>query len=287
MLAQQLLGAPLAKRLYAQIHQDAELMREHGKPIFIQGILVGDDPASLSYLRIKAQMCQKCSIDFALKRFVAGVSEDEVISYIDKQNSDQSVTGIIVQLPLPRVINRERVLGTVTPAKDIDAFFYTLEKNVYDLDIRPPTPAGMLALFDQTGVNISGKNVVIVGHGILVGRPLARMLRERGMEPTVVVQSTPNYRDIIASADVLFTGVGEFNLVKANMIKPGVVIIDAGYSKIDDVVYGDVARECAQIASFMTPPVGGVGPLTVAYLLKNAVSLAKLQTHHNESGVMN
>lgn len=275
MSAKELLGAPLANRLYAEIRDQATQLREAGKPLFIRAILVGDDPASLSYLRIKQSMCEKCSIDFELNRFESDCREDEVVSYIQDQDADNSVSGIIVQLPLPNHMNRDRILSAVSPEKDIDAFYFTMAQVTLDTGIRPPTPAGMLALFDQTGESLQRKNVVVIGHGILVGKPLAQMLRERGVEPQVVVRDTPHYEAIIASADVLFTGVGEFNLVKPNMIKRGVIIIDAGYTKIDDVVYGDVAHECTLTASYMTPPVGGVGPLTVAYLLKNAVTLAK------------
>ncbi len=278
MTAKMLLGKPLASKIYEDVTLAAKALKANGKSVHIRGVLVGDDPASIAYLRIKEQRCRECHIYFSLVSYPADIAEDELVQSIKHMNSDDDITGIIIQLPLPSTVDRDLVLKTVMPRKDIDAFFYTLRVPT-DLPetILPPTPAGMMRILDQYNILLENKQIVVVGNGLLVGNPLLQLLKQRGFHPVLVDTHTPKYVEIIQSADVLFTGVGQANVITPEMIKPGVVIVDAGYDKVGDKVYGDVSADCMAKAAYMTPAIGGIGPLTVACLLSNAVELAKLQ----------
>ncbi len=277
MAAVALLGQPIADRIYSDLKHDVERLMEHGRHVHIRGVLVGSDPASIAYLNIKERTCQKYGLEFSLVSFPENVTQDALVAALGSYNQDQSITGVIVQLPLPNHLDRDVVLQTVVPHKDIDAFFYTLQTVLTNPpEIRPPTPVGMLQLLDEAHIDLKNKQIVVIGNGLLVGRPLLLMLKERGLNPRLVENSyAAPASALIKQADVLFTGVGSPGLITPEMLKPGVVIVDAGYAKIDGKVYGDVDEKCSEIASFITPAVGGVGPLTVAILLRNAVMVVK------------
>lgn len=265
-------GNQIAKRTYAYVQNKVtKLNKKHIYPS-IAAILVGDDPGSIAYLNIKEKKCQECNIKFSLAKFSNMVNESELTEYIQKLNESSDITGIIIQLPLPDSLDRNKILLLVDEKKDIDAFTFSLSENAH-LDVRPPAPAGMIEILVEYGINLNQKNVVIVGGGLLVGQPLRKMLSEMNVNVTIIEDQSNNSLSVLKNADIVFCGVGKAKLIQPEMLKNGVVVVDAGYNKVDGVTYGDCDPKCAQIASWITPPIGGVGPLTVANLLKNTVDI--------------
>ena len=277
MSATLLLGQPIADQVYASVSKGVQKLNRLGRRVHICAVLVGEDPGSIAYLRIKEARCKSLGIDFTLRTLAANTAYEQLEALILELNNDRNITGIIVQLPLPDHLDRDRILQLVRSLKDIDAFFYSLSRTATITGVPPPTPHGMLKLLDYYHLEMQNKNVVVVGHGLLVGQPLAQMIKERGIHPAVIEEDAHGDQALLQSADIIMTGVGHPNLIQPGMIKEGVVIVDAGYEKVNGRVYGDVSAECAEKALAMTPSVGGVGPLTVACLLENALKLAQMQ----------
>lgn len=276
MRATPLFGQPIADEIYSRVVEELAKLKLIGKSVSIRAILIGQDPASVTYLKIKGEMCRRFGIGFEVYQFEEISDQSEIERQIQELNSDSSVTGIIVQLPVPGHLDREKILRSVNPAKDIDAFCYTFEPDKFsNYLIRPPAPSSMLAIVDHYRISLTNKKVVVVGNGLLVGQPLISMLRERQIDPLLVDSNTSDSEQIINQAEVIFSGVGQPDLITASWIRSGVVIIDAGYAKVDGQTVGDVSEDCWEKASAITPAVGGIGPLTVAYLLNNAVLLAQ------------
>ncbi len=277
-MEKELLGKPLADTIYRKVSDEVATLKARGHRVHVRGVIVGNDPASIAYQNIKESAAERCGIGYSRVVFPESIDQETLVQELESFSNDPDMTGIIVQLPLPEHLHRDTILRAVSAWKDIDAFYYTLGRDVVHLsDVRPPTPMAMLKLFDQTNSSLKDQNIVVVGNGFLVGRPLLAMLRERGAEPQLIDADTAERDRIIRDADVLFTGVGVPALIKPQMIKQGVIIIDAGYAKVEGKIYGDVADECMLKARFMTPAIGGVGPLTVAILMENSVRLAKAQ----------
>lgn len=272
MSATLMLGNQIAKQTYAYVQNKINaLIKKHIHPS-IAAILVGDDPGSIAYLGIKEKKCRECDIKFNLAKFPNAVSESDLITYIEQLNKSSDITGIIIQLPLPRSLDRDKILLSVDEKKDIDAFTFSLNDQS-SIGIRPPAPAGMIEILDQYQIDLVGKNVVIIGDGLLVGQPLHKMLSEININATIIADQSANSLSILKNADVVFSGVGKANLIMPNMLKRGVVVVDAGYAKVNGVTCGDCDPKCAEVVSWMTPPIGGIGPLTVANLLKNVVDI--------------
>jgi methylenetetrahydrofolate dehydrogenase (NADP+)/methenyltetrahydrofolate cyclohydrolase len=272
MAATLMLGNEIATKTYEYVKNKVESLSTRGVTPYLVAILVGDDPGSMAYLKIKAKMCMDCGIKFSLLEFPSNIAENELIDQINLLNQSLEVTGIIIQLPLPISINRDAVLLAVSEHKDIDAFSYTLRKTSA-ISVRPPAPAGMIEILNHYNVSMANKRVVIVGEGLLVGQPLEKMLIEAHIYPTVIHDQSEKSLQVLKEADVVFCGVGKANIITPEMLRFKVVVIDAGYNKVNGVTYGDCDLRCAQIASFITPSIGGIGPLTVSNLLKNVVDI--------------
>lgn len=270
-MGQLISGVKIAQSIYADIQ--SSIGRRH-RTVHLRGVIVGHDPASIAYQNIKESACQKCGFDYSRTVFPADIDQETLVKDLHSMCQDPKITGVIVQLPLPNHLDQNDVLSSITPEKDVDAFSYILERQNPMQDIRPPAPKAMLKLFESTHQSIVDKKVVILGHGFLVGQPLSTMLADEGVQVQIVDSATVGAGDIIKTADVLFSGVGQPNLITPDMIKPGVIIIDAGYSRKNGVTCGDADPKCLKKASYMTPATGGVGPLTVAVLMQNAFELA-------------
>lgn len=225
-------------------------------------VLVGDDPISQRYVRKKQQLGEKIGIGFNLIHLEKDTSQEEVICSINEMGRDEDVQGIIVQLPLPKSFDTEKVLEHVPPEKDIDAL--SSHSNFYS-----PIVEVVKDILHMNTIGLAGKNIVVIGNGKLVGQPVSKWLIEEGMQATVIDIDTKNPQDITQEADIIISGAGVSYLVQPDMIKEGVVIVDAGTSEAEGKLVGDVDPACYEKASLYTPVPGGVGPMTVVMLFKN------------------
>lgn len=282
-------GKETAEKLRAEIAAEVAdwLAAGHAKPT-LAAILVGNDPASQVYVRNKERACEKVGMHSRLIRMDAHTTTAELLSLLGELNADRSVHGILVQLPLPQQIDSQRVLDAVAPIKDVDAF---APENVGLLvqgrpRFLPCTPHGCLQILARYGLKVAGKHVVIVGRSDIVGKPLANMLVQRdaglGKEyanatVTICHSQSENLSSLTRQADILIAAVGKAKLIQADMVKPGAVVIDVGINRVGDGLVGDVDYEgVKKIASAITPVPGGIGPLTIAMLLRNTLTAAAL-----------
>jgi methylenetetrahydrofolate dehydrogenase (NADP+)/methenyltetrahydrofolate cyclohydrolase len=288
MSARILDGKSLALEIRKEIAEEvSELQRSTGIQPCLAAILVGDDPASQVYVRNKELACEKAGIQSQLFRLPATTSTEELLSLLQRLNEDVKIHGILVQLPLPKQINERQVLDAVTPAKDVDAF---APENVGLLSqgrprYLPCTPHGVFQILGRCQISVAGKHVVVVGRSDIVGKPLVSMFLQRtgpfgsdnaNATVTCCHSQSSDLAGITRQADILVVAVGKANFITADMIKPGAVVIDVGINRVDDKIVGDVEYEGAsKIASAITPVPGGVGPLTIAMLLRNTLTSAQ------------
>lgn len=290
MAAQLLDGKETARVLREELAREVEQWRLGGgaEPT-LAAVLVGDDPASQVYVRNKERACSQVGMASRLLRRPASTTTQELLDLLESLNQDPQVNGILVQLPLPASIDTQRVLDAVHPSKDVDAFS---PENVGLLvqgrpRFLPCTPHGVVTLLARYRISLAGQHVVVVGRSDIVGKPLANMLVQRdiGLGPefanatvTICHSQSKHLADITRSADVLVAAVGRPGLITAPMVKTGAVVIDVGINRVEDRLVGDVDFEpVGQIASFITPVPGGVGPLTIAMLLRNNFEACRQQ----------
>ncbi len=258
----------------------SEILARLGKQIQSLGlrphlavVLVGSDPASQTYVRKKQEAAESIGVKFSLYKFPQTITTDELIAELHQIQS-QALSGIIVQLPLPPTIDKRVALNELDPEIDVDYLSWeSLGKLVIgENQLVPPTPGAILEVLNFHKVPLKGKHVVLVGQGELIGKPLANILIQMPVTLTVCGRETKNLSDFTKQADILITGVGKAGLISGSMVKPGVVVVDAGVSFKGKKMFGDVKfEEVSKIASLMTPTPGGVGPITVAKLLENVV----------------
>lgn len=290
MAAQILDGKETARVLREELAREVDQWRSGGgaEPT-LAAVLVGDDPASQVYVRNKERACSQVGMASRLLRRPASTTTQELLDLLESLNQDPQVNGILVQLPLPASIDTQRVLDAVHPSKDVDAF---CPENVGLLvqgrpRFLPCTPHGVVTLLARYNIHLAGQHVVVVGRSDIVGKPLANMLIQRdiGFGPefanatvTICHSQSKDLAGITRSADVLVAAVGRPGLITASMVKPGAVVIDVGINRVEDRLVGDVDfGPVSQIASFITPVPGGVGPLTIAMLLRNNFEACKQQ----------
>lgn len=239
-------------------------------------ILVGDDEASKIYIRNKEKYCDMVGIAVEKYKFSSETEESEIINLIDKLNNDESVTGIILQSPVPEKIDFDKCSGLIKASKDVDGF---TKDNIYNLylgrkTILPCTVKGIIKLLEYYDIPIRGANVVVVGRGNIVGHPLSLALENLDATVTVAHSQTKNLKDLTKSADILISATGVGHLIKRDMVKKNSVVIDVGVSRCDGKIVGDVDFENVKdIAAFITPNPGGVGPMTVAMIIDNLIEL--------------
>lgn len=242
-------------------------------------VIVGSDPASQVYVRNKCRACEAVGFYSEKYEIPEETTEDELIALIEKLNADDKIHGILVQLPLPRHIDVEKVLLTIKPSKDVDAFHpYNTGKIMQGkYDFLPCTPAGVMELLKRYNVEIKGKKCVVIGRSDIVGKPMAMLLLQADGTVTICHSKTKNLAEICASADVIVAAVGRANFVSGDMVKDGAVVIDVGINRLENgSLCGDVNyAEAAEKASAITPVPGGVGPMTIAMLMRNTLTAAK------------
>jgi len=293
MAAKLLKGAEVAKEIRAELKTEVEqLQSKHGVVPGLVTILVGENPASQSYVRAKQNTAHELGFHSVQDNQPADLEENKLLDLIEKYNKDPGIHGILVQLPLPKHINENRILLSIDPSKDVDAFHPV---NVGKLmigepDYLPCTPAGIQELLVRSGTQVSGAEVTIVGRSNIVGKPIAMMLVQKanGANATITVCHTRT-KDVVSHtrrADILIVAAGVAEYVKGNMIKPGAVVIDVGVNEVGKtadgkrILKGDVAfDEAVEVASAITPVPGGVGPMTITMLMKNTVRACKV---HNK-----
>ncbi len=251
------------------------------KPPTLAVILIGDDPASHSYVNAKRRACEFAGLKSFSYNMGDTVTEQDLLNLVDELNRDESVNGILVQLPLPEHINKELILERILPEKDVDGFHpYNLGRLCQRRPLlRPCTPKGVMRLLEKTNINFYGLDAVVVGASEIVGRPMALELLLAGCTVTITHRFTKNLPQKISQADIVIVAVGKANIIQGDWIKSGAIVIDVGITRLSDgSLCGDVDFEAARKrASWITPVPGGVGPMTVACLLENTLEASQLQ----------
>lgn len=245
-------------------------------PMFCD-VLVGNDLASLKYVELKKKKALEVGIDFYDANFPEIITTEELILEIEKINKIENMCGIIVQLPLPPSLDTKKILDTIEPTLDVDCLGNQLSEKFYngDLFLSPPTALACMKLLESLEIDLKNKKILVIGEGKLVGRPFANILKTKGYDFDIINSKSENKEKLTKEADIIVTGVGKGSLINGDMIKEGVIIIDAGTSEEDSVLVGDVDFESASPkASFITPVPGGVGPVTVAMLFSNVLKVA-------------
>ena len=254
--------------------------RETGFTPGLAVIIVGDNPASLVYVKNKKRACEQVGINSYEIALPYDVTEEELLDRIAKLNANPEINGILVQLPLPPHINEEKIINSINPDKDVDAFHPANVGRILvgNYTFLPCTPAGVIDLLDYYSIDISTKKCVVLGRSNIVGKPMAHLLLERNGTVTVCHSRTRDIESEIKSADILVVAVGKPEFVKGSMIKPGAVVIDVGINRgADGKLVGDVEfLSASEVASYITPVPGGVGPMTITTLLKNTLYAARL-----------
>ena len=280
MAARILDGKALAAAVRASVKETVARLAARGVRPGVAVILAGDNPASAVYVRNKARACEETGVRSEVHRYGADVTERALLDRIAALNADPGVHGILVQLPLPDRTNARRVLEAVAPAKDIDGFHF---ENLGALvagqpKLVPCTPAGVLRLIEHAGVALAGRHAVVIGRSSIVGKPLALLLLQKDATVTICHSKTMELQKLTREADVLVAAVGRPKLVTAAMVKPGACVIDVGINRLaDGTLAGDVDFDAVKnVAGWITPVPGGVGPMTIALLLENCVRAASI-----------
>jgi methylenetetrahydrofolate dehydrogenase (NADP+)/methenyltetrahydrofolate cyclohydrolase len=268
------------KKVAAEIHEDLrsrlERLRARGTVLKLAVVLVGDNPASASYVRSKERTAVKVGLESEVIRLPGDVTQDILLSVVDKLNADDSVDGILVQLPLPSHLAEREVLERIRPDKDVDGFHpMNAGRSFVGLPaVWPCTPAGIMDLFRREKIEVAGKHAVVIGRSNIVGKPMAMLLLQANATVTVCHSRTQNLAEIARQADILVVAVGVPKLVTKEFVKPGAVVVDVGINRVDGKLVGDVDfDDVLPVAGAITPVPGGVGPLTVATLMENTVAL--------------
>lgn len=283
--AQVISGKKIAAELRQGLKEEAAALSKQGITPGLATVLVGEDPGSQVYVRMKEKACAEVGIASRGIRPPSDISQKALISQIEELNSDPAIHGILVQLPLPKHLDSAEVLQQVSPAKDVDGFhplnLGRLLSAKYWEELPPfipCTPAGVIKLIDSTGAEIEGKNAVVVGRSIIVGKPVAMLLLARQATVSICHSRTPDLGAVTGQADILVVAAGVPQLIKGQMVKEGAVVIDVGVNRLEEGLVGDVDfDQVKQVAGFLTPVPGGVGPMTIAMLLANTVRAAREQ----------
>jgi methylenetetrahydrofolate dehydrogenase (NADP+)/methenyltetrahydrofolate cyclohydrolase len=278
-------GKQIAANVRAEVAAEvARLQKEHGLKPGLAVVLVGEDPASKVYVANKAKQTVEVGMNSWEHRLPAETSEADVLALVNKLNNDPACHGILVQLPLPKHINSEKVLNSINPDKDVDGFHPVNVGRLWvgERALVPCTPTGSIILAKSVQSNLSGLDAVVIGRSNIVGKPVAALLLRENCTVTVAHSRTKNIEDVVKRADLVIAAVGIPEMVKGSWIKPGATIIDVGINRVPSdngktKLVGDVAyAECAQVAGAITPVPGGVGPMTIACLLRNAAQAAAM-----------
>jgi methylenetetrahydrofolate dehydrogenase (NADP+)/methenyltetrahydrofolate cyclohydrolase len=292
-MSQLIEGRAVAEKVYAELRGEIAELQQRGVTPGLAVVLVGDDPASRAYVRSKDKMCRELGLHSVKLELPASTTQDELLARVDELNRDPAVHGILVQSPPPKHIDENAIVRALDPAKDVDGFH---PANVAKLALGddsgfvPCTPLGCQRLLVDSGTQISGAHVVVLGRSMIVGKPMAMLLMQKGKAAdatvTVVHSRTRHMQEITRSADIIIAAIGQAQFVKAEHVREGAVVIDVGINRVDDAssprgyrLVGDVAfDEVASKAAAITPVPGGVGPMTIAMLMANTVKACRQQT---------
>ena len=273
-------GKALAQKIHSNVAKEVETLKQEKNVVpGLAVILVGDDPASHAYVKMKAKACEKVGFYSITHNMPETISQDEIIQIIEMMNSNPHIDGILVQLPLPKHIDTDKILEVIDPKKDVDGFHaYNVGRLVTNLDsFVPCTPLGVMKMFEEYNIDLEGKDVCVVGASNIVGKPMASLLLNANATVTVTHIYTKDLKAHTSRADIVVVGVGVPGLIKADMVKEGAIVIDIGINRIEDgslvgdVDFPNVSKKC----SYITPVPGGVGPMTIAMLLSNTLKAAK------------
>jgi len=266
-------GTPLAARIREEV---ADEVRELGR-LGLVTLQVGEDPASTIYLRLKHQAAAEAGISSDDRKLPEQVTEDELVALIEELNADDDVDGILVQLPLPAHLDEERVIRAIEPIKDVDGLhpFNAGELYLGRPRLVPATPLGIMALLAEHRIPLEGAEAVVVGRSDIVGKPIAHLLLQANATITICHSRTSDLARYTLEADVLVVAVGSAEVVTPDMVKQGSAVVDVGINRTEGGIVGDVAPDARDVAGFITPVPGGVGPMTIAMLLRNAVKAAR------------
>lgn len=276
MLDGKAISAKVKENVKAEI---ADFIEKTGKSVTLAVIRVGDNPASEIYVRNKIRACEAVGIRSLSISLPGETTENEVLDKIKSLAADKSVNGILVQLPLPAHINENKILLAIPKEKDVDGFH---PENVGDLVLGNPaitacTPSGVIEMIASTGISLCGKHAVVLGRSNIVGKPMALLLLQQNATVTVCHSKTQNLSEITAQADVLIAAIGKPNFVKKEMVKQGAIVVDVGINRTENGIVGDVDPAVQEVASYLSPVPGGVGPMTIAMLMKNTLIAARRQ----------
>ena len=275
-------GKQLSRELEAQCAERVSRLKDHGVVPGLAFILVGEDPASVVYVRSKNKACERCGIRSVTIRMPESISQEELEKELNRLAEDDSIHGMLLQLPIPKHLDEAAAIACIPPEKDVDGFH---QMNAGSLvngtdGMRACTPLGIMDLLALSGVNPCGKHAVVIGRSAIVGKPAALLLLEANCTVTICHSKTENLAAYTRQADILVSAVGKAGLITGDMVKPGAVVIDAGIAREDGKVTGDIDRSSVeQVAGYLSPVPGGCGPMTIAELMVNTVSIAEKQAH--------
>ncbi|MBL8790787.1 MAG: bifunctional 5,10-methylenetetrahydrofolate dehydrogenase/5,10-methenyltetrahydrofolate cyclohydrolase [Rhizobiales bacterium] len=282
-----LLGKPVADEILASVRGGVEKLSQEGWPTKLVSITIGDVPAINLYVRNQARGAERAGILFEQRTLPEQVSAVEMLGIVQALNTDPRVTGIIIQRPVPKHLNIKELQSAIHPLKDVEGMHPASIGNIVyrDTALAPCTAAASVELLKRTGLKLEGLNAVVIGHSEIVGKPIAFLLLAEGATVTVCHHMTRNLAIHSRAADAVFIAVGKPRFITANMIKPGAAVIDIGINQIEDggrmLTVGDVDYDpCAEVAGWITPVPGGVGPVTVSILMRNALTAARTQAEH-------
>jgi methylenetetrahydrofolate dehydrogenase (NADP+) / methenyltetrahydrofolate cyclohydrolase len=270
-------GKALAERVRAEV---ADEVGGLGRPVGLATVLVGDDPASAVYVRSKQKACREVGIEPYDHNLSTETSQEDLLALVEQLNADDAVTGILVQLPLPDQIDEDRIIRSISPIKDVDGFHPFSAGHL--LQGSPTfvaaTPAGIMEILHEYEVELQGARAVVIGRSNIVGKPMALLLLSEHATVTICHSRTRDLPAVVREADVIVAAVGHPATVTADMVREGATIVDVGINRTDDGLVGDVAADVGDVAGLLTPVPGGVGPMTIASLLRNTVRAARYQS---------
>ncbi len=272
-------GKQISAEIKEEMKAEVAALNESGVSVGLAVVLVGNDPASKVYVGNKKKACEALGIVSSEYLLPEDTSEETLLSLVDKLNRDDSVDGILVQLPLPSHLDEKKIINAISPDKDVDAFHPINVGKIMigDYTFAPCTPAGIIELIERSGICLEGKSCTVIGRSNIVGKPMSMLLLHKNATVTICHSRTKNLAEVVAQADVVVAAVGRAKFVTADMVKEGAVVIDVGINRMaDGKLCGDVDFESvAPKCSYITPVPGGVGPMTIAMLMKNTVAAAK------------
>lgn len=273
-------GKVISASVKKRVQDEVTNLKQKGVTVGLAVIIVGEDPASKVYVSNKKKACEALGIISEEYALPESTTNEELLALINELNRKPSINGILCQLPLPKHLDEKLIINSIDPNKDVDAFhpFNVGKIMIGDFHFLPCTPAGVMEMLEYEGIDVAGKNCVVIGRSNIVGKPMNMLLLHKNGTVTVCHSKTKNLAEICKKADILVAAVGRPNFVTADMVKPDAVVIDVGINRVDGKLCGDVDFEnVSKIASAITPVPGGVGPMTIAMLMQNTLTAAKIQ----------